>query len=205
MATFTVDAFSDNPSDGRLSLREAVALSNASAETDTIQFASSLEGRTLFIHRSELAVTGDVIIDGDRDNDGREVTLGGFHKTTPRHPAVPHHRRRHRCPPARPDLGGRLHLRHAANPNGGAILLGGGSLSLDGCTLRDNEATKSGGAIYADDGSRLSITDSSLRSAIRGVPIVGYGSAIGTGEGATLAIRRSIIDGNWRPYGAVAT
>ena len=78
MTTFTVTTAADRVADdGRLSLREAVARANATAAADTIVFAAALEGRTLVLARGELALTRDVTIDGDRNNDGREVTLSG--------------------------------------------------------------------------------------------------------------------------------
>ena len=63
--------------DGKLSLREAVAQANATAGADTIVFASALEGKTLTLTGGELVLTRDVTIDGDRNNDGKEVTLSG--------------------------------------------------------------------------------------------------------------------------------
>ena len=44
---------------------------------DTIGFASGLEGKTLTLTQGELVLTRDVTIDGDRNNDGKEVTLSG--------------------------------------------------------------------------------------------------------------------------------
>src|SRR3954447_15976437 len=79
MATFTVTTASDvvDAGDGVLSLREAVAQSNATATVDTINFASSIEGQTLTLYGGELSVSRDVIIDGDQNSDGRQVTLSG--------------------------------------------------------------------------------------------------------------------------------
>ena len=49
MATYTVTTNADviDPDNGRLSLRDAVALANAAAGADTIVFAPDLEGRRL--------------------------------------------------------------------------------------------------------------------------------------------------------------
>src|SRR6476659_3604646 len=66
-----------DPSDGKLSLREAVARANASAGTDTIVFTASIEGTTLVLTQGELVLSHDVTIDGDRDKDGSRVTLSG--------------------------------------------------------------------------------------------------------------------------------
>src|SRR3954454_8102292 len=81
MATLTVTTADDSVDrfDGLLSLREALTQSNGTAELDTIQFASGLEGQTLVLTQGELTLSRDVIIDGDLNNDGREVSLsGGF-------------------------------------------------------------------------------------------------------------------------------
>ena len=40
-------------------------------------FASGLEGKTLVLTQGELTVKQDVTIDGDSNNDGKEVTLSG--------------------------------------------------------------------------------------------------------------------------------
>src|SRR4051812_16705545 len=79
MATLTVTTASDvvDAGDGVLSLREAVAQSNATATVDTINFASFIEGQTLVLTEGELTLSRDVTIDGDLNNDGKEVTLSG--------------------------------------------------------------------------------------------------------------------------------
>ena len=69
MATFTVTTANDVvASDGVRSLREAVALANATPEADTIQFTRAVEGHTLTLTQGELRLTQDVTIDGDGDN-----------------------------------------------------------------------------------------------------------------------------------------
>ena len=59
MATLTVTTASDvvDAGDGVLSLREAVAQSNATATADTINFASFIEGQTLTLTQGELQIT----------------------------------------------------------------------------------------------------------------------------------------------------
>ena len=100
MAIITVTTAADVvASDGVRSLREAVALANANAASDTIGFAAALEGKTLTLTGGELVVAGDVTIDGDKDNDGSEVTLSGGNLSRILHC----HRRRHGRPDARPD------------------------------------------------------------------------------------------------------
>src|SRR3954452_1616524 len=80
MATLTVTTLNDveDAGDGVLSLREAVAQSNATATVvDTINFASFIESQTLTLTQGELQLTQDVTIDGDADNNGSRVTLSG--------------------------------------------------------------------------------------------------------------------------------
>ena len=54
MLTFTVATRWDvvDANDGKLSLREAAALANASAEADTLSFGTMLEGRRLMLTRA---------------------------------------------------------------------------------------------------------------------------------------------------------
>lgn len=79
MATLTVTTNTDtvNNGNGLLSLREAVAQANATAAADTIVFAASVERQTLVLTRGELAVTRDLTIDGDGNDNGVGVTLDG--------------------------------------------------------------------------------------------------------------------------------
>jgi len=64
MAVLTVTTATDvvDAGDGVLSLREAVALANATDAQDTIRFADALDGRTLTLRQGELALTADVAI-----------------------------------------------------------------------------------------------------------------------------------------------
>ena len=105
MTTFTVNTTADViADDGKLSLREAVAQTNANADADRIVFAGALEGKPLALTGGQLVLTSDVTIDGDRDNDGKEVTLSGGgvsrilhdHRCRDgRHPQRPDPHRRH--------------------------------------------------------------------------------------------------------------
>ena len=81
MTTFTVTTTADlvDPNDGELSLREAVTKANATAAADTINFDAVLEGTTLLLTGGELAISRDLTIDGDSNNDGSEVTLSAGH------------------------------------------------------------------------------------------------------------------------------
>ena len=59
--------------------------------------------------------------------------------------------------------GGDVDVDHGTVHEGGAIFLGGGSLAVTGCTISGNRSGYAdGGGIFADDGSRLTITSSQI-------------------------------------------
>ena len=66
MAYLTVTTQADivDPGDGKLSLREAVALANASAGADTIRFTAAVAGHVLVLTGGELKLTNSAAIDG---------------------------------------------------------------------------------------------------------------------------------------------
>ena len=149
MAVFTVTTAVDvvNEGDGVLSLREAVQQANATAASDTILFAGALEGQTLTLTRGQLDLTGDLAIDGDRNNDGSEVTISGSDT----------------------DVGlneltiadGNTIDSRIGNAGGAGILANAGvgltlsGCTLSGCTLQGNDAyygAGSGGALFAAAG-----------------------------------------------------
>ena len=95
MATITVTTASDVvASDGLRSVREAVAQANVTPEADTIVFRSSLEGTTLTLVSGELVLKHDIIVDGDSNSDGAEVTLSGGDHSRDRTPQAPTRTRR---------------------------------------------------------------------------------------------------------------
>ena len=157
MATFTVTTANDVvASDGVRSLREAVALANATPEVDTVRFTSAVEGHTLTLTQGELRLTQDVTVDGDADNNGSRVTISGGDASrifevvgSGTDAALADLTLAHGRPPG-PELVGA----------GGAVLVGGGSLELTGSTVRHN--TGYGGGIYAADGSRVSVSNSTI-------------------------------------------
>ena len=198
MAIFTVTTQSDavNPSDGQLSLREAVAQANATAAADTIQFASTLEGRQLVLTQGELVLSQDTTIDGDRNNDGIEVTLSGLGDSLTDGSRIFH------LTGGVTDVGLRdLTLTDGSTEgDGGAILLDAGRLTLDGCTIRDCRLEEvlggdgsTGGAIAAAAGTALTVNGSS----IVGNYIDGDGGGGGGISAAgALTIRRTVIADN---------
>ena len=208
MATFTVTTANDEnngTANGVVSLREAIGLANANPDLDTILFDTtpghSLEGATLTLTRGELEITQDVIIDGDRDNNGSEVTLSGADRS-----------RIFNVLAATTDVtlrdlnlteGRVVYDSHLGGPRGegGAIRLAGGSLSLDDVTVSDSHVGHQdgfywnrdgdGGGIFAADGSRLSLTDSAVTG-----NSAGNEGGISLGSGCSLTAINSRVDDN---------
>src|SRR5688500_15901696 len=163
MAVLTVTTGGDSvqAGDGRLSLREAVAAAERDPGADTIRFAEFLDGGTLALTGGELTLRGALTLDGDTDGDGTNVTLSGGRAD--RVLAIAGSNAVVRLE----DLG--VAEGSVTAENGGGILVGpGGTLTLGGCTVRDNSVRASetgeaaGGGIFAGDGSRVTILDSDL-------------------------------------------
>jgi hypothetical protein len=187
MAAFTVTTAVDLvANDGELSLREAVARANATAGADTIRFAAGLEGQTLALAGGELTLSRDVRIDGDRDEDGRVVTLSGGDAS-----------RLLTITGGNTDVGlsGLALAEGRETGNGGAILLDGGGLILDGCTVRDCAAYR-GGGIYAADGGRVLLA----RSSVVGNQSTGGGGGFAGGPDVALTVRDSLLEDNGGPF-----
>jgi hypothetical protein len=193
MATITVTTNLDvaDPANGRLSLREAVAQANATAKADTVLFAPNLEGSTLVLTGGQLTISKDVMIDGDGNNDGIEVTLSGGWSGTNSGSRIL-------------DItGSTTNVRltdlslvdgnagHDFRDQGGAVRHGGRNLELTDCTVRHCNAYV-GGGIWASDGSRVTITGSELTSN-RAAQVGGAIHALGDVQ---LTVRDSVLSSN---------
>ena len=193
MASLTVTTSRDvvDAHDGVLSLREAVAQANAHDGADTIRFAPALDGATVTLTQGQLTLADDVTIAGDANGDGFGVVLdGGDDDRLLRLDGVGTEAR----------LSGlTLTNGEVTDANGGAVLVGAGaSLVLDRCEVGDNNARvssgyeASGGAIFAESGSRVTIQ----RSILHGNGAYGDGGAIAAGTGVTVTITDSELWGN---------
>jgi CSLREA domain-containing protein len=200
MATFTVTTLDDvvDASDGRLSLREAIDLANATAGTDTIGFAGA-EGGKIVLLQGQLAVTDDVRIDGDGDDDGLGVTIDAAGR-------------------------GRVMLIDGNGTEaslegltitggqvddavGGGILVGSqNELSLTRCSVSGNGAgnrgdytysSGSGGGIYAGTGATVTLVDSSIADNEAN----GKGGGIYAATDVTLVVTNSSISSNGGYFG----
>jgi CSLREA domain-containing protein len=92
VATYTVTTTGDtvDPSDGVLSLREALALADADGATaDRVEFAPDVQGQTLVLAGSQLTVASDITIDGgsgvtlDADEKSRVLLVQSGNETDP--------------------------------------------------------------------------------------------------------------------------
>lgn len=229
MATLTVTTLADDGSAG--SLRAVLGQANATAAADTIVFAPGLEGGTLTLTRGQLELVSDVTIDGDRNDDGREIQISGGNAS--RVIEIGGSGTDARLV----DLtisGGNTYGTPGGQEEGGGIRLGAGQvLSLEGCTVTGNTAAAygAGGGIFADEGARLNVAHSTISAnfADRGGGIFlsdgctavietsrvtenaasdlspsGAGSGGGgiALQGASLVLTRSTVDGNDADYGA---
>jgi trimeric autotransporter adhesin len=189
MATITVTTAADVvASDGVRSLREAVAQANATTGADLIVFSSSLEGRTLTLTQGELAITHDLTIDGDQNNDGKEVTLSGGDRSRILHVS---------------GNGTDVQLRDLTltqgrttgdGERGGAILAdGGASLHLDRVTVRDSHTT---GLFDAPGGGISGESVILIHSTITGNSTAGESSDGGGVYGSFVSLTESVVSGN---------
>ena len=178
-AAFT--SLADDMADGSgFSLREAV---HWASEDETIGFSPLLAGQTIHL-QSTLALAQDVIIDGDTDGDGRaDITVSGDR-----------------------DIDGdgdvrivdifdaNVTLRNLTLTHGHVIGEGGAiqadqasSLLLDGVTIRDSEATQTGGSISA--AGTLFVVNSTLYGNRAGL----FGGAIAVQTGGEAALLNTTI------------
>ena len=155
------------PGDGQLSLREAIAQANATSAADSIGFVLTLEGQTLVLTGGELPINQDLTIDGDRNDDGSEVTIDG--NANGRILNIS-------------GAGTEVALRNLTLANGYFDVVGsGGAVSVEGAKLVGNNITIrdshtgifGGGGISAENGSRLELIDSTLFGNYRLGPQVG--------------------------------
>jgi CSLREA domain-containing protein len=197
MATFTVTTLDDtvDASDGKLSLREALAAANDKPNADTVVFASALEGGKITLSGSQLEIHSAVTITGDSDHDGAGVTIdanggsrvleisGSVSSTVLDGLTI---------------TGGSVY-----GDSGGGIFIGENStVAITHCAITDNSAV--GGYDY-DDGGEISTFGGNIliapkcnisisNSTIAG----GYATDAGgiAANGSTLTITNSEISGN---------
>jgi hypothetical protein len=191
MASFIVTTLADendagataaSPGGSGLSLREALALTNANSDADTITFDPSLDGATLVLTQLSLRIDEDVTIDGDIDHDGKaDITISGNHAT-----------RLFTVLSGTSTLTA-LTMRdggYAASVHiGGAIAIGSGAdLTVLNSTLADN-STGMGGAIYNAGNTRV------INSTLSGNSAMSDGGAI-LHQSGTLSLINATLSGN---------
>lgn len=175
--SLVVDTLSDEDdgdySAGQLSLREAVRLANERFGADTITFAGSLAGQTIFLNGEllisdsltiEADITDQIIIDAGHNgrvftvDDGTDalidVSLQGLtltHGEAERGGAILNFENL--------SLFDSLIAENVATGNGGGIYHAGGLLMVDRVTFAENQAGADGGGLY-NATRNLMITDS---------------------------------------------
>lgn len=197
MAVFMVTTAADlvDAGDGVLSLREATAQANATTAADTVRFADSLDGRTLVLTGGQLTLSRDVTIEGagssitvDANQQGRAFAVSGTGTDV-----------------TLSDLG--ISGGYVQEGNGGGVLVGpGSSLALEGCTVSGNRVGygftvyASGGGVFAQAGSRVSVADSLFTDNLA----IGYGGGIAAGDVALRIEDSRFLDNQGANGGAVA-
>jgi parallel beta-helix repeat protein len=149
-----------------LSLREALALANANPDLNTITFAASLSGGTLFLTQGELTITSSLTIDADRGNDGiADITISAD------------------SAPGADDATTRVF--HIGQYGADGVVA-----TLVGLVIRDGIASF-GGGIYLDGAHDLWLAHSHVldNTASRGGGIFGY-------RGASITLEDSAVSGN---------
>ena len=200
MTTFTVNTTADidDGNFSQLSLREAVNLANATTDADVIVFASAIQSQKLVLTGGELVLSNDVTIHGG----GVTIDGNGFN-------GYDGHRILN-IVGAGTDVSldnliltdGRAAQDEGIYSGGGAILVGGGSLTMTGCTIRNSSGGdfSQGGGIFAASGSHISIATSAIYDNSAGQSYNDHrftlGGGIAGGENVALTIRDSQISGN---------
>ena len=213
MTTFTVNTTADidDGNFSQLSLREAVNLANATIDPDVVAFAPALQSQTLVLTGGELVLTNDVTIHGGGvtldDNADPDTGDTGGHRIF-------------NISGSGTDVSlDNLTLTRGSVDDGdgavgGAILLGGGSLAMTGCTVSNNTSFSynrvtgdyslpEGGGIYASPGSRLTVSGCSITDNYSAGHYAGWGGGI-SGTNAAMTIRDTEFSGNVGYYGAGA-
>ncbi len=226
MAYLTVTTQVDvvNPSDGKLSLREAVAQANTNAGADVIRFTAAVVGKQLVLTGGELVVTDSLTIDGggsgvqttlDANRASRVMSVKGNATTATLTDLV------------------LTNGQSNGEAGGGIALTGGAALVLTDAAVTGNDSTVpgdytgkggDGGGIFAGAGSRVTL----LRSTVEhnaasayygggnGGGIAGagsntisatdsavannrgvYGGGIFAGSGSQVTIERTSLADNW--------
>jgi len=185
LSTWTVNSLAD-PGNGvcdgsECTLREAIAVA---ASGDKIVFAGSLQG-DIPLTAGELSIDKSLTIDGagriavDAQRNSRVVSIGSAQSQ----PSV--------------TLAG-LTLKNGHADRGAGLAVGISSLTLDGVTLSQNEATLDGGGLYVG----LALSVNVLNSTIANNIAAGDGGGIDlSSAGSPLTLINSTVSGNRAGYG----
>jgi hypothetical protein len=202
MGDFTVTTLNDENDGGAggsgLSLREALALANGNPDVSTITFAHGLAGGTLFLQQGLLAVSTNVTINGDTDNDGdADITISadsqaGANDATSGIFLI--------SDGAASTIAATLNglvLRDGRTSIGGAINVGvGDALTLTNATVTDNNelSAGAGAGIFAAEAASVTVIDSTLSDNVGGAIFIGNGGSV-TVDGSTITGNQTLSSG----------
>jgi CSLREA domain-containing protein len=190
-ATITVNSTADNTtgSDGKCTLREAVANVNAAADTtggdcaagtgagDTIVFDLTLPATITLTASTELAISREVTISGPTTGalavDGNQATRVFEIMARTAHIA-------------------NLAIQNGEdNDGGGMYVAAGGTATLTNCMLNRNWANR-GGSLYVGGGGAATLTDCTLSGNQDGV----FGEGVYVAAGGTATLTNCTLSGN---------
>jgi Ca2+-binding RTX toxin-like protein len=201
---------------GGLSLREAIAWAAAG---DTVVFASGLAGSTITLEQGQLALTKDIVINGDVDGDRKaDITISGndvsriflitgaFGTVTEvelRSLTLTQGNAGNNPGGAiEANNGGGIHSAgtlavvnstitgNAANNIGGGVYVLAGSASFVNATIHGNSASATGGGIFTNASTTI------LNSSVTGNTAGGNGGGIHILVSNTATIQNSVVAGN---------
>ncbi len=163
-----------------LSLRDAIAEANANSGTDTITFASTLNGGTIKLSLGELAITDSVTIEGPG---AANLTINGSQQSR-----IFNISDGNSATNISVEIDG-LMLTGGSADNGGAIY-SEEDLTLKSATVTGNTATNYGGGIFAYGYGTTTIQNTTISgnsSAVDGGGILAYGVGAMTIQDSTIA------------------
>ena len=208
MTTYTVTTAADTQIGGQLSLRQALALADANAGADTIQFdIAAMWSSTITLTGRELEVGSDFTIDGgsgvtvSANGNSRVLAIGGDGvKVTLAHLTLRDGQSARNGGGIYAGTGTELTLSYVvvADNSSGTAVGGGiaslGELTLDNVTVRDNSAFF-GGGVYA----RSALIQASTISGNNEPGSAGAGGGIAVTE--RLQLVNSTVFGNHAEFG----
>ena len=164
----TIDEFDGDFSLGDTSLREAVAIANGSDSPHLISFSDALNGETLALTLGEIALAGEIFINGDIDGDGQpDITLDADNLS-----------RIFNVTDDNVVIEGLTLVNGSADGDGGALYVNA-TLDILNSVIRDSFAAGHGGGLAVDSSAQARLVNTTLTSNIASI---GGGVHVGLGS-----------------------